>query len=702
MDIQATTETPTGIVCGDESELKELREDTANSDRVPRIRKTKGFSYDPEKTLDDISKIIETRVANVDAKIFEGSPRTHKWQSSARKHYPTLATFMESATVRRRIRDKIPDTQLKDTLDKLQESFANEPYPDEVVTSGGSNRVFSTSDLSVPGFFGPQARQMTLFDVLDAQRKCFEAATRNPVGKRIAKIIPQFVLSRGVRGSHNQPEYQAAWNEFWKAQKMAQRTKSILRELVIYGEIFLRYFKLPAGLAVRSLDPSTIWEIVTNPDDIEEVYYYHQQYVTLNQNLYLTDKNVPPSTLIIRQIPGADIDHYKINATSHEKRGRSELYAILPWLMRFRDFVNDRVVLNKMRAMFAMDVSVDGGNLDLAMAEQQFATPPGSGSVLIHNKKVAVEFKNANTNANESKTDSEMLLKIIAVGAGVSEQFLGVSYGSNRAGALIQTEPDVKNFEDYREIVEHVLSLSADRVFTSKGLKPPVTMMEFTFPSIASEDRSAKVKDIALAEAMDYFSKKRSSTMVAREFDVSNFDHDQEQQQIRQERADEPVMAQGYQQVDKIAPNPLEVAAAMPQPGGPGMGTGKPGPVKKAQGSGKAAVKYAGAQGGFPSDGGGRGLPGTKATANRPQFSRGKEKNAIKNNRSSDTPKLRETEEVIKEGEEDTVFLSRRGFTDQARVNSIIERKRRRAARLMRMAEQVQEEAKKLDQKLTE
>lgn len=132
------------------------------------------------------------------------------------------------------------------------------------------------------------------------------------------------------------------------------------------------------------------------------------------------------------------------------------------------------------------------------------------------------------------------------------------------------------------------------------------------------------------------------------------------------------------------------------------MGTGKPGPVKKAQGSGKAAVKYAGAQGGFPSDGGGRGLPGTKATANRPQFSRGKEKNAIKNNRSSDTPKLRETEEVIKEGEEDTVFLSRRGFTDQARVNSIIERKRRRAARLMRMAEQVQEEAKKLDQKLTE
>jgi len=76
---------------------------------------------------------------------------------------------------------------------------------------------------------------------------------------------------------------------------------------------------------------------------------------------------------------------------------------------------------------------------------------------MVHNEAVTVEYKNANNNANEAKTDAEMILKIIAVGAGVSQQFLGVTDSATRAGALIQTEPDVKNFEMYQEVVEDML-----------------------------------------------------------------------------------------------------------------------------------------------------------------------------------------------------------------------------------------------------
>jgi hypothetical protein len=979
----------------------------------PTVRITNGIKFDPDAALDHISRLVETRIVNIDAKVFEGRPRTHLWQANKRQHYTSARQFFASPQVRSRIREQVKNTDLKETLGRLQESFSDEPYPDE--QRSGSQSAFHTNDLSLPGFFGPGSRQMTLFDVLDAQRKClagdtpvplldgtcptiaelaargtaaefwvyacvngevvpalarsarlsghkrtvevvldsgesircthdhpfmlrdgsfaeagsltagqslmplyrrlsrlaggkrpayemvrhprlamwepthrmvarnvypdrffqgdgrdhtdhinanradnspgnlqvmtpvehmrktgyenarktrvrvtgttrsaetrakmseanrrhwqdpdirakriagmranavppatpehraaisagnlrawapggsrrpvaeeqvannhkvvevreagvcdvydltvpgvenfavgqgvfvhncFEAATRNPIGKRVCKIIPQFVLARGVKGTHTDPAYQKAWNEFTKSQGMSMRIKTVLRELVIYGEVFMRYFNLPDGLAVRSLDPSTIWEIVTNPDDIEEVYYYHQQYVTLHQNIVaspLNGKNVlPASTLVIRQVPGSDIDHFKINATSHEKRGRSELYAILAWLVRFRDFVNDRVVLNKMRAMFALDVAVDGGALDLAAAEQQFATPPGSGSVLIHNKKVEVEFKNANTNANESKTDSEMILKIIAVGAGVSEQFLGVSYSTNRAGALIQTEPDVKNFEDYREITEAILSKAADRVAKSKRLPATDVGMEFTFPSIASEDRSAKVKDIALAEAMDYFSKARAASMVAREFDVTNFDHEQEQAQIRSERADDPVMATGYQQVEKVAPGQMEMQqqaadAAVEQTKVAGeakaagmASAGKPGPAAKTKGGGKKPVKYTGAQGGVRSDKGGRGLPATKAALGRSKFSRGGEKTAIKNNRTSKTPILHEVDVREANTASTEVVFTRSGFSDKARTASIIERKRRRAARLMRMAEAAQTEADRAEAALKE
>jgi hypothetical protein len=264
-----------------------------------------------------------------------------------------------------------------------------------------------------------------------------------------------------------------------------------------------------------------------------------------------------------------------------------------------------------------------------------------------------------------------MILKIIAVGAGISENFLGVSYQSTRAGALIQTEPDVKNFEDYREIMEEVAQDASERAFKAAGLDAPEADMEFTFPSLSSEDRSAKVKDIALAEAMDYFSKERAAVMVAREFDVTNFSYEKEKQDIQTERGEEPVIATGYQQLQKIAPDPIELAHATAEAGARSKGITppkRPGPVPKAKGGGKGPSSFS-----SPADGGGRGLSKTKATLSRPNFSRGGEKKAIKNNHTTNVPRMAEAGS---------------GWNDAARQKSIATRRRLRAERLTRLAEE--------------
>ena len=88
--------------------------------------------------------------------------------------------------------------------------------------------------------------------------------------------------------------------------------------------------------------------------------------------------------------------------------------------------------------------------------------------------------------------------------------------------------------------------------------------MEFTFPAIAQEDRSAKLKDIAFTEAMDYITKERAAVMAVREFQITDYDYEEEKQRIREERGEEPVMAQGLQQMPKIATDPN---AAVEQPG---------------------------------------------------------------------------------------------------------------------------------------
>jgi len=598
--------------------------------KVGRVKVRRAVHYpDPDAQFDQLVRAVETKIVNVDAKVMEsvrGKQKLH--------HYRSFREMMASPSVRSRVRKAYNAQQIKDLGERIVEvkaepgklleasSFSLGLYEDEMQTSDGSFRV---QDSILPSLNSPYAKQQLFVDYMDMHRKCWEAATRNPLAKRICRLIPQFVLGRGVDGNIAEQTHQDAWDEFYEDNGWQLELKQYLRELLIYGEVFLRYFRTPTGLTVRSIDPSTIWDVVTDPDDLKSVLYYHQQYVLMH-NSPVPGARVTPATLIIRHIPAEDVDHFRINSTSSEKRGRSELYAILGWLLRFKEFANDRVLLNKMRAMFALDIKVTGGNAEVNAAEAQFATPPGPGAVLIHNENVEVEFKNANTNANEAKTDADMLLRVIAIGAGISEQFLGAGAASTRASALIQTEPDVKNFEDYQEIVEVLMRKAYRRVCAVKGLEKTKHKFEATFPAIAQEDRSAKLKDLALSEAMDWITKKRSATMAAREFGISNYMYDTEQQAIQEERAQDPVVMQGYQSMVKVAADPM---AALNEPtlAGPPEGDGP-------------KVTQTSAQMGFSAKQGkgGRSLANTKATLDRGSFTRGSEKASVKGQKSAGAP----------------------------------------------------------------
>lgn len=643
------------------SSMVAVEDDDAPAASGKRNLIIKKFTYNPDAAFDHMLGVLDTRIVNVDAKLVTGMREGQPIVT----HFRSLREMAASPYFKDRIRKAYRESTLKEVTERItdlvESEFSVGRYSDE---NPNTPNLFRAQDTMLPSLASPYAKQMLFADFLDMHRKSFDAATRNPIAKRIVDIVPQFVLGRGVAGVIGSKDHQQAWDEFWLRNRMKLRLKGLLRELLIYGEIFNRYFRTKDGLVVRQLDPATIWDIYTDPEDLENVHFYHQQYVVL-QNLNIPGgvPGVPPSTLVIRQIPATEIDHFTINSTSSEKRGRSQLFAILGYLQRFREFANDRVLLNKMRAMFALDVSVEGTQEDLSAAESQFSTPPGTGSVLVHNAGVKVEFKNANNNANEAKTDGELLLKIIAVGAGVSEQFLGVTSTASRAGALIQTEPDVKNFESYQELVEEMLGRAAVRVFTSASLKNPEQAMEFTFASIAQEDRSTKLKDIAFAEAMDYFTKARSAAMAAREFQITTYDYDTEHTAIMKERQESPVMAFGMQQVEKVTPS---------QPGGetPGLGSD----LTPALAGGTPLSHVSGQMGFSAKHLSGRGLSNTKATLNRGAFTRGGEKDAIQGSHTSGTP-LRHA--ALPEGG----AAPRRGWSEAARAASLETRRRKRETR---------------------
>jgi intein/homing endonuclease len=397
----------------------------------------------------------------------------------------------------------------------------------------------------------------------------FEAYNHNPLARQAVRLISAFILGKGVTASCNKPEAQKVWDNFSNANNLPIRLRVWCEELSIFGELMLRWFpplKPGASWRLRSIDPATVWEIVTEPDDIEKVYFYHQQYSTAYL-LYTqpslgpmkgVPSGIPTTRYIIRQIPAEEILHIKINVTSGEKRGRSDLFPVLGWLKRAKDFYTAEVVRAQGQASFMFDDTIAGGPADVT-AHQVFLqnNPPQPGDIFAHNEAIKRTFVAATGRGPDLSAEGEAVVNIISVGMGLPKEYLGISMAGARATALVATEPAAKVFEDRQYRIEWMLHQIAQRLFVESGL-PADTQIEFTFPSIAVEDRSAKLQDLALSESMGWMSHKTASTIAAKELLVTTFDYDEEMKKVKKELGGtvdpDNVIAQRFAMVQKLAP----------------------------------------------------------------------------------------------------------------------------------------------------
>ena len=424
-----------------------------------------------------------------------------------------------------------------------------------VPTLGGE----STSEY-LPMMGGPFYKQLYLYDYLDMHRKCFEAWNHNPLAHRIIKLQTDFTLGRGVKGDCKSKELQKYWDEFVEANNLNQKIKQLSDDLGIYGEVMIRCFTndITGALIIREIDPSTVWEIITEPDDIETVYYYHQQYPTAYQ-MY-TPANIPITKYIIRQIPAEEMIHKKINVVSNEKRGRSDLFCVLGWLKRLKDFYTARVIRAQVQCNFVWDIMVKGTDTDVQTAKDLIKYPPNPGANFIHNEAIELKPSSTNIGAGDAKDDGEMLLTLIATGVGIPKEYLGLSSSTGgRATALVASEPSAKKFQERQYVIEDILRNIYKRFLKQlektgrlRSIPEEDREIEFTFPEIAAEDRSAKLKDVGMAESMGWISKQTAAEIATKELQITTYDYEQEQADIATETGKEIMIT--YAQVPKGIP----------------------------------------------------------------------------------------------------------------------------------------------------
>jgi len=511
--------------------------------------------------MNRISKTLNHKV--FDEKKYELDFKFEPWQSGQSPltihSLPCLIRYMESEEGKncqieaRFLEWDKKDKVLKKNRTKNRETFIKLNKRDDIDFKESDTFAMDAFDYTngsvgeetIPLLGGPFSKNLYYLDYIRMANSGFFAYHNDPFVHRAVQLIKHFTLGRGYRIDCEDKKALAIWEAFSELNDFDAQMESVAIELPINGEVMFYWLnageknityqipkeEIPVALMprIRLIDPSTIWEIVTYPEDITRVLFYQQVFPTQYQ-IY-TAQDVPSSKFIYQQLPAEQVDHYKINSFHNEKRGRSDIYAALGYSKRLRDCVNYALIKDLKNSSWAIDTTIEGSQEDIdsyMKAQVELGTVPPAGSEFVHSDKITRDYQTASGSSTSDANSFEWALSSFCSGVGIPVSYFGthLQNSGTRASTIVSTEPVAKLFEDRQKLYEKIILKTSRRLFKMLGID---ARLEVSFPEIITQDRSVKLKDLALAKSEKWFSEKRCADMAAKEFNVTDFDFEKEQ-----------------------------------------------------------------------------------------------------------------------------------------------------------------------------
>ena len=308
---------------------------------------------------------------------------------------------------------------------------------------------------------------------LELHNLCYEAYNANPLAFAIIEITTSFVLGKGVTVAATLPEVQRVLMDFWNEpdNHMETRVYALCTELALYGEQFIRFFVNPYNgrVKIRQIDPSIIDEIETDPEDVETILRFHRR--PIGPGATRSGDPAPVGSYSQQNLEGAwfqagsEMMQFAINKVSNARRGKSDLATLLPWLRRYKDWLTDRVRINKYKGAFLWDVQLLGADRKtIERKKAEYAYPPEPGTVIIHNEAETWTAVKPEINANEAAEDGRALKLMVAVGCQLPEHYLSDGSNGTRATAQEMGLPTLLKFLRRQQAVKSMLRAILDRV----------------------------------------------------------------------------------------------------------------------------------------------------------------------------------------------------------------------------------------------
>ena len=440
---------------------------------------------------------------------------------------------------------KMKESSFNDYLKGRENDYGGYGFANDT-GSGASISGLPQKGEFMPLIGTPFYKQLYLYDYWEMHSKCFWFKNYSGIAKLVIDMTRNFVLGKGFNVSFEDQSCQDIWNKYEERSNIQEECRNWCDELTAFGENMLKKIPTPKGIMHRSFDPSTIWEIVTDPEDIGNIKYYHQQYNTQYQ--IFSTKDAPVSKYIINQLPPELVLHTKVNVTSYEKRGRSDLLAVLLYFKYYEDYMTAKLLRAKNEAAFIWDVEIDGSDEDVSnyinSTQNIQDVPPGSENV--HNKAIKRTAIAPALSRGTSDQTAQDILSYVAMGVSIPANYMGTfgQSGNTKAGALVATEPVAKKMLERQLKMEVLIRRVVKDVLVDAGKNPadPKYKFEVNFPEILEEDRSAKIQDLVIAKQEQVMSHQTFSYIVAKELKITKYDYEDEQAKIKKEMKENPML----------------------------------------------------------------------------------------------------------------------------------------------------------------
>ena len=324
---------------------------------------------------------------------------------------------------------------------------------------------------------------------------------KDPLGKQAIRLWTDYTFGGGMTWGTDEDATQKELEGFWNAKinqsvLSARGQRKASDKLLVDGEVFFAIF-LGSETTIRLIDPLEITEIITDPDDKENVKFYRRDWTNAQgQSKAATYRStMNPKGESTQDSSGATVSHsdealvYHLAYNTIEQRGNPLLLPALDWIKQYRRFLASRVAVMLALARFAWLSKVKGGqsSVDAVKAATNDKTP-NAGSTMIENMGVDTVPIKTESGASNAYQDGRMLKLQVCSAVGIPEQYFGDISIGNLATAKTVELPMMKMFQSYQATWRDVYTDINEIVLEHAGIAPDKWYVDMDFPAIAPED----------------------------------------------------------------------------------------------------------------------------------------------------------------------------------------------------------------------